>query len=197
VVVNNAATHPDGFSYETAQHVLDVNFFGAQNMIRRLVPARWPEAYTGRWLGAKSGYKGMRQGGCIVNIGCGSSFAVAGELSGPFSLLRQRFDACATETAIVMLLTDYLGQVAADSHIQAGWPSNPYLVSKVALQRLSTVVQESLESEATKRYEPCITCLSVDPGWMRTRMGGPDAAVPVEEAAKLVVSRILAALHPP
>ena len=43
---------------------------------------------------------------------------MAGEVSGPWDELRGRFDACDTETSIVMLLTDYLGHVAANSHIQ-------------------------------------------------------------------------------
>jgi NAD(P)-dependent dehydrogenase (short-subunit alcohol dehydrogenase family) len=142
VVVNNAAMHPDGFDYETAQEVLDVNFFGAQNVVRRMVPARWPEAITGRWLPAKSGFKGMRRGGVIVNIVCQTSLepcdkrAEAAMPSGIQALyldVRNKFESCSTETAIVMKVTEYLGHVAAGTHIDAGWPSNPYLVSKVCL----------------------------------------------------------------
>ena len=61
-VVNNAAQLLDGFDYNVAQSTLDVNFFGAQNVIRRMVPARWPDAMSGAWLPAKSGFKGMRDG---------------------------------------------------------------------------------------------------------------------------------------
>jgi NAD(P)-dependent dehydrogenase (short-subunit alcohol dehydrogenase family) len=136
VLVNNAAVHPDGFE---AQEILDVNFFGAQNVIRRMVPARWPEAMTGRWLPAKSGWAGMRRGGVIVNIVCQSSFtpeecggSEPSEIQALRLGLQKKFEECQqTETAIVMKLTEYLGHVAAGTHISAGWPSNAYLVSKV------------------------------------------------------------------
>ena len=302
VVVNNAAMHPDGFDYETAQEVLDVNFFGAQNVVRRMVPARWPEAITGRWLPAKSGFKGMRRGGVIVNIVCQTSLepcderAEAAMQSGIQALyldVRNKFESCSTETAIVMKVTEYLGHVAAGTHIDAGWPSNPYLVSKVclgvcifdsagyslclnstcsdlmtlhdaqmiskpacahahsslrhralvffvrlldnvlpssldspntgrltrllqnflillpasllpvdslflrillifslkvALARLTRIVDASLDALATKRYEEDISCVAVDPGWMATQIGGPDAPVRVEVSAYSGVS---------
>jgi NAD(P)-dependent dehydrogenase (short-subunit alcohol dehydrogenase family) len=134
-VVNNAAQHLDGFNYQVAQEMLDVNFFGAQNVIRRTVPARWPEALTGKWLPAKSGYKGMRSGGCIINVVCMSSLSVGGGVGGPLQTLEAKFASCSSETEIVMRLTEYLGHVEAGTHISAGWPSNPYLVSKVAFNQ--------------------------------------------------------------
>ena len=62
-VVNNAAQHLDGFNYQVAQEMLDVNFFGAQNVIRRMVPAvargahrqvvarqKWVQGHALGWL---------------------------------------------------------------------------------------------------------------------------------------------------
>ena len=112
----------------------------------------------------------------------------------PLSTVQGKFDACTTETEVVMRLTEYLGYVSAGTHIVMGWPSNPYMVSKVALHRLTGIVSESLANLAGKRYAHGVTCLSVDPGWIATAMGGSDAPGTVEDGARVVVSHILRAL---
>jgi hypothetical protein len=68
---------------------------------------------------------------------------------------------------------------------------------QVALDRLTAIVSVALRELASKRYEEGLKCLSVDPGWMSTDMGGPDAPIKVEEGARVVVERIIACLDEP
>jgi NAD(P)-dependent dehydrogenase (short-subunit alcohol dehydrogenase family) len=50
-----------------------------------------------------------------------------------------------------------------------------YSVSKAALNALTVVIADSLD--------PCVKVNAVCPGWVRTRMGGPDAHWSADEAA--------------
>lgn len=59
---------------------------------------------------------------------------------------------------------------------------------KVALARLTSIVDASLDALANKRYEEDISCVAVDPGWMATKIGGPDAPVRAEVSAHSGVS---------
>jgi NAD(P)-dependent dehydrogenase (short-subunit alcohol dehydrogenase family) len=131
VLVNNAAVSPDGFDYDVAGEALDTNFYGSLNMVRRIVPARWSDAVSGKWLPSKV-HAGMRAGGVICNIVCGQGEETTRQA------LRERFSACNSESELVMMLTEYHGLAAygGDAHLSAGWPSNAYLVSKVALVSL-------------------------------------------------------------
>ena len=52
--------------------------------------------------------------------------------------------------------------------------------SQVALARLTSIVDASLDALASKRYEEGLSCLAVDPGWLKTNIGGPDAPVRAE-----------------
>jgi NAD(P)-dependent dehydrogenase (short-subunit alcohol dehydrogenase family) len=131
VLVNNAAVSPDGFDYDIAGEALDTNFYGSLNMVRRIVPARWSDVVSGKWLPSKV-HAGMRAGGVICNIVCGQGQETTRQA------LRDRFSACNSESELVMMLTEYHGLAAygGDAHLSAGWPSNAYLVSKVALVSL-------------------------------------------------------------
>lgn len=68
--------------------------------------------------------------------------------------------------------------MGAFTHIEDGWLG--YRVSKTALNSLTKVMSYRLEEQG-------VQVLSVDPGWVRTDMGGPKAELSVEDAAADVV----------
>lgn len=63
-------------------------------------------------------------------------------------------------------------------NIEAGWPA--YRVSKVALNALTAILARELEGTN-------ITVNSASPGWVKTRMGGPDAELTPEEGADTIL----------
>ncbi|NQT63485.1 MAG: SDR family NAD(P)-dependent oxidoreductase [Candidatus Marinimicrobia bacterium] len=58
------------------------------------------------------------------------------------------------------------------THMQAGWPG--YRMSKAAMNALTVILAKELEDTRIKVN-------SVDPGWVRTDMGGPNADRSIEE----------------
>ncbi len=58
------------------------------------------------------------------------------------------------------------------SHMKAGWPG--YRMSKAAMNALTVILSKELEDTRIKVN-------SVDPGWVRTDMGGPNADRSIEE----------------
>jgi len=150
-------------------------------MIRRMVPARWPEALTGQWLPAESGFKGMREGGVIINIVCRQAFQLQG------SAVHKQFRDCTKETEVVMKITDYLIHLDLGVPVEETWSCNPYYISKVALEHATRIVAKSLQDQQGKRYEPGIRCYAIDPGWLNTDLGGPAAPLSIEEGAEEVI----------
>jgi NAD(P)-dependent dehydrogenase (short-subunit alcohol dehydrogenase family) len=74
-------------------------------------------------------------------------------------------------------------------NVSTGWASlaemeanaAAYRISKTALNALTRVVADDLRDKGDIKVN------SVCPGWVRTRMGGPDADLSPEQAAKDVV----------
>ncbi len=64
------------------------------------------------------------------------------------------------------------------SSIEAGWPA--YRSSKVAMNALTAILGKELE-------ETNILINAASPGWVKTRMGGPDAELSVEEGADTIL----------
>jgi NAD(P)-dependent dehydrogenase (short-subunit alcohol dehydrogenase family) len=96
----------------------------------------------------------------------------------PIRLARSLAEHVRPETGVVAFTTSAMGSVSA----------NPgghelYRASKAALNSLS----RGLWSELRSRN---LTLLSLHPGWVRTDMGGPDAAVSVEDSAAGLVKII-------
>ena len=67
----------------------------------------------------------------------------------------------------------------------------------MALARLTTIVDASLASLAAKRYEEGLSCVSVHPGWMATKIGGANAPSPPEVAPRPALSSRGGCLLPP
>jgi len=82
---------------------------------------------------------------------------------------------------VIMNMTSGLGSCDDTLH-KHGKQSTGYSISKAAVNMLA--VKQALH------YEDCIV-ISMDPGWVQTDMGGPNAVLPVGESVK----NILKCLH--
>jgi carbonyl reductase 1 len=159
VLVNNAGASFDGFDAAVATRTLAVNFFGPMHLTDALLPS-------------------MRPGGRVVMVS-----SAMGKLSQLAPALRARFeDPTLSRGDLVALLESFVREVGARTHARQGWPSNAYSVSKIGLNALVRVLARELERDPRG-----ILVNSADPGWVRTRMGGPAAPVSVEDGAKTPV----------
>ncbi len=84
------------------------------------------------------------------------------------------------------LVRSFVRDVGAGNHVQKGWPSSAYRISKVAMNCLTRIL--------AKEHESKLRINAICPGWVRTGMGGPGASRSVEEGAETIV---WAALLPP
>ena len=103
-----------------------------------------------------------------------------GELSCLGPELRRAFaDPNLMREDLVELAGRFVRDVERGSHRKRGWPSNAYRVSKVALNALTRVLARELAGR--------VKVNAVCPGWVRTRMGGEDAARSVVDGAQGIV----------
>ena len=157
VLVNNAGIALDGFNAEIARKTLAVNFFGAMRVTDALLP-RVPD------------------GGNVVMVSSG-----LGELSRFSPRIREKFlDPNLTREELSKLMRSFIHDVEQGRHGAAGWPSSAYRVSKAGLNALVRILARDL---APRRIRVNAVC----PGWVRTGMGGVDAARSVEEGAASIV----------
>jgi NAD(P)-dependent dehydrogenase (short-subunit alcohol dehydrogenase family) len=159
VLVNNAAVSLDGFDAEVARRTLDANFFGAMRVTDALLPE-------------------MRDGARIVMVssGMGTLTHVRGTLRGRFE------DPELTRDGLVELMQSFVRDVADGVHTERSWPSSAYSVSKVGLNALVRVVARELAGDPRR-----ILVNAADPGWVKTRMGGPSAPRTVDQGAQTPV----------
>lgn len=80
------------------------------------------------------------------------------------------------KTGVIAFMSSGLGSVAAARNVGAGL----YSASKAALNRLARDFADRVRPQG-------VTVLVISPGWVRTDMGGPGAAISVEESAKGVI----------
>jgi NAD(P)-dependent dehydrogenase (short-subunit alcohol dehydrogenase family) len=157
VLVNNAGVALDGFDADVARRTLEVNYRGVRRVTDALLPL-------------------VVDGGSIVNVSSGM-----GELSAlPVSLRRRFADPALDRDGIDALVESFLCAVAEGSHVEQGWPSNAYRVSKVALNAFTRIVADELAPRAIRVNAVC-------PGWVKTRMGGQAASRSVREGASGIV----------
>lgn len=156
-LINNAGIALEGFDAEVARRTLAVNCFGAMEVTDRLSPLLAPR-------------------GRIVMVSSGM-----GQLEGLPEALRERFlDPALTREGLKDLLNGFVCDVGAGRHLERGWPANAYRVSKIGLNAYTRLLARDL-SGSTVRVD------AVSPGWVRTAMGGPNAARSVEEGAEGIV----------
>jgi carbonyl reductase 1 len=159
VLVNNAGVSLDGFDDDVARRTLDVNLLGAWSVTDAVLPR-------------------MRPGGRIVMISSGM-----GRISAVQGPLRQRLlDPGLTRDELHSLASSFVADVASGTHASHGWPSNAYSVSKILLNALVRVLARELADDPRG-----ILVNAENPGWVRTRMGGPSAPGTVQEGARTAV----------
>jgi NAD(P)-dependent dehydrogenase (short-subunit alcohol dehydrogenase family) len=157
VLVNNAGISMDGFNDTVVRTTLGVNFFGALAVTEGLLPL-------------------ISDGGTIVMVSSGM-----GELHAYSPAIRARFaDPNLTRDQLVVLVNEFVADVAAGRHTKNGWPTSAYRVSKAAINALARILARDL---APRRIRVNAAC----PGWVRTRMGGRSASRSVEQGAKSIV----------
>jgi NAD(P)-dependent dehydrogenase (short-subunit alcohol dehydrogenase family) len=77
-------------------------------------------------------------------------------------------------------MREFIDAVARGAHDREGWPSSAYSVSKVGMNALARSLARELSPRA-------ILVNAVNPGWVRTDMGGRGAPLSVEEGADTIV----------
>lgn len=155
VLVNNAGVALGDLDEVVARRTIAVNVHGPLRITAALAPQ-------------------MPAGGRIVMVSSGM-----GELSSLGERLRRRFLAPDLEAEDVVALCDeFIADVAADRHVERGWPGSAYRVSKAALNALTRVFA---------RQFPALKINAVCPGWVRTDMGGQGATRSLDEGAASIL----------
>jgi NAD(P)-dependent dehydrogenase (short-subunit alcohol dehydrogenase family) len=90
---------------------------------------------------------------------------------GSFRVTRAFLDLLRENRGNVALLTSLMGSI--EDNRSGG--SNPYRISKAALNMLGKTLAEDYRDEG-------LYVAILHPGWVRTRMGGPNAKISVEES---------------
>jgi carbonyl reductase 1 len=156
VLVNNAGASFDGFDADVARRTMDVNFSGMMSLTDRLLPLLRPNARI-----------------VMVSSGMGSVSSLSPALRN--EVMSESLD----REKLVAFVDRFVADVAAGRHAKAGWPSNAYRVSKIAMNAYVRLLARQLANDPRK-----ILVNAACPGWVRTAMGGPGAPRSPEEGAK-------------
>jgi NAD(P)-dependent dehydrogenase (short-subunit alcohol dehydrogenase family) len=168
LVVANAGVALQGFDARVAAETIDTNYFG----VRRVVEATLPLLRPGARL-------------VLVSSGMGQRELLAPALRARLDLDRL------TRDELSALMRQFVADVEAGRHTEAGWPSSAYSVSKIGVTALAHVLQRELAGDPRK-----LEVVAVCPGWVRTDMGGPKAERDLETGGASIVSAALDPLDP-
>lgn len=103
-----------------------------------------------------------------------------GVLEGLSPKIRARFDPPESRETVLDATRDFLHAVERGTEVDEGWPRSAYRISKVALNALTRLLADELRERG-------VLVNAVDPGWVRTRMGGPSAPRSPEEGAHGII----------
>jgi len=158
VLVNNAgyATKGSEINEKIARDTIGCNYYGVKNVTSHLLPL-------------------IRQDGRIIVVS--SSVGMIGD-SYSAELRKRILDPEATEAEIDALSDEFITHVTTNTYKQNGWPASTYKVSKVLVNMYVRMLTRDYKSDPRK-----IFFASLCPGWVRTRMGGPNAAISEDEGA--------------
>lgn len=157
ILINNAATTMDGFDEAVARGTIDTNFYGPILLTDALLPL-------------------IADGGAIVMV-----TSSAGQLSIVSGKLKDRFlDSSLTREGLFDLVESFVDSVRRGRHSEEGWPTSAYGVSKLALNAYVRITAPLLSSRG-------IRLNAVDPGWVRSDMGGAGAPRTLQQGAGSVL----------
>lgn len=159
VLIHNAGVSLDGFDDGIVKSTLATNFYGPLRLTAALEPILAPNAQV-----------------IMVSSERGELACLGLELADRFSS-----DAL-TREELVALMQKFAEDVAFDQHLIKGWPSSAYRVSKVGLNALVRVLHREWVEDARK-----LRVNAVDPGWVRTDMGGSSAPKSVSEGVDTIL----------
>ena len=159
VLVHNAGVRHTHFDLDVVRDTLAVNFDGPNQLTTALLPHLRPHAR-------------------VVILS-----SVLGDLSVLGPQLRPRFtDPTLDRLGLAALMHEYVAHVAAGDHEAAGWPANPYAVSKIGATMLAQVLARELADDPRQlRFN------AMCPGWVKTAMGGEGAQREIPEGADTAV----------
>jgi len=118
----------------------------------------------------------MRQDGRIIVVS-----SIAGIIGQSYSepLQKRILDPDVTEAKIDGLSDEFINHVIANTYKQNGWPASTYKVSKVLVNMYVRMLTRDYKSDPRNLF--FAACC---PGWVRSRMGGPNASISEEEGAE-------------
>ncbi len=159
VLVHNAGAMFRHFDAEVARATVAANYFGVLHLTEALLPHLR--------VGARI---------VIVSSGLGDRQVVAEPLRARFT------DDTLGRAELSQLMSQFVGLVAEDRHLAAGWPSNAYAVSKLGATKLAQVLARELADDPRG-----LRINALCPGWVKTAMGGEGALREVDEGADTAV----------
>ncbi len=161
ILVNNAAVAMSKLDQrDVAQETIDTNVFAPVAISDRLMPL-------------------MRERGRIVMVS-----SQQGKRSFLSSSLLTRFDAEQTVDGMLAMMREFVVDVLAGTYESKGWPASTYRVSKLVLNKITQILAKDLTASGNPKR---ILVNAVDPGWIQTEMGGPEAPRTPEEGAEAPV----------
>lgn len=159
MLVNNAGVSLSGFDDDVVKRTLAVNFYGALRVTDALADLLAENAHV-----------------VMMTSEMGELACLGLELAERFSSDDLDRD------GLVDLMRKFAEDVAFEHHLMKGWPANAYRVSKVGLNALVRVYDRMWRDDPRD-----IHVNAVDPGWVRTDMGGSSAPRSLREGVDSVM----------
>ncbi|MDC0716314.1 SDR family NAD(P)-dependent oxidoreductase [Nannocystis bainbridge] len=159
VVVANAGVALDGFDAQVAATTVDTNYFGVLRVVEGVLPLLRQDARL-----------------VLVSSGVGQRDLLSADL-------RARLDLdTLTRDELSAFMQQFVDDVQAGRHREAGWPGTAYGTSKIGVTALAHLLARDLAGDPRH-----LDIVAVCPGWVRTAMGGPNAERTVEVGAASIL----------
>jgi len=157
VLVNNAAFKGTEYNEENAKMTIGVNCFGVIRICEHLLPL-------------------MNKNGRIINVSSNR-----GIIDNTYSeeMKRRLFSNTIDPQTIVGIYEEFLQSLRNNTEEINGFPKHIYKVSKGLMNAYSRFL--------FREYGEKVFIATVDPGWVKTRMGGIEAPLTPEEGSDTIV----------
>jgi len=161
VLINNAgyAIKGEAFNEEIATTTIGINYFGVVRVCEALLPL----------MGEKSR---------IINVSSGMGII---DKSYSDAMQRRLLSETINPQELNQIYQEFLESIRNDEVFEKGFPRSTYRVSKVLMNAYSRYLYRTVGISRN------IFIATVDPGWVRTRMGGNNAPLSSQEGADTIV----------